>query len=103
MSGIEVLSPELTVREDIALSQSPVVLSTVNNIQSEVKGPKAGWMVLPKMENFLAPSKYYKIYGETLSTSSLPKLDSDASRLDISNPSSFTMSSKNLDTVEKQV
>ena len=36
VSGIEVLSPELMVREDIALSQSPVVLSTVNYIQSEV-------------------------------------------------------------------
>ena len=102
-SGIEALSPELTVREDIALPQSPLVLSTVNYIQSEVKDPKAGWMAPPKMETFLAPSKYYKTYGETLATSSLPKLDSDASRLDISNPSSFTMSSKNLDAIEKQV
>ena len=75
MLGIEALSPELTVREDIALPQSPLVLSTVNYIQSEFKDPKAGWMAPPKMETFLAPSKYYKTYGETLSTSSLPKLD----------------------------
>ena len=75
MSGIEALSPELMVREDIALPQSPLVLSTVNYIQSEVKDLKAGWMAPPKMENFLAPSKYYKTYDETLSTSSLPKLD----------------------------
>ena len=77
MSGIEALSPELTVREDSALPQSPLVLSTVNYIQSEVKDPKAGWMAPPKMENFLAASKYYKTYGETLSSSSLPKLDYD--------------------------
>ena len=95
MSGIEALSPELTVREDIVLPLSPLV--------SEVKDPKAGWMASPKMENFLAPSKYYKTYGETLSTSSLPKLDSDASRLGLSNPSSVTMSSKNLDTIAKKV
>ena len=75
------------VREDIAVPQSPLVLSTVNYIQSEVKDPKAGWIASPKMENVLAPSKYYKTYGETLSSSSLPKLDSDVSRLDLSNPS----------------
>ena len=103
MSGIEALSPELTVREDIALSQSPLVLSTANYIQSEVKDPKAGWMAPPKMENVLAPSKYYKTYDGMLSMTSLPKLDSDMSRLDLSNPSSVTMSSKNLDTIEKQV
>ena len=103
MSGIEALSPELEVREDIALPQSPLVLSTVNYIQSEVKDPKAGWVAPPKMENFFVPSKHYKTYGETLSASYLPTLDSDASRLDLANPSSVTMSSKNLDTIEKQV
>ena len=101
MLGIEALSPELTVREDIALPQSPLVLSTINYIQSEVKDPKAGWMAPPKMEKVLAPSKYYKTYGETLSTSSLPELDPDAWRLDLLNPSSVTMSPKNLDTIEE--
>ena len=64
------LCQALKVREDIALPQSPLVLPTVNYIQSEVKHPKTGWMAPPKVENFLAPSKYmyYKTCGETLST-----------------------------------
>ena len=74
-SGIEAMSPELTVKEGIALPQSPLVLSTVSCIQTEVKGPKARWIAPSQREKVLAPSKYYKIYGETLSTCTLPKLD----------------------------
>ena len=47
-----IITPESTVREDIALSQSPLVLSTVNYTQAEVIEPKAGWIAPPKMENF---------------------------------------------------
>ena len=71
------------------------------SLRSEI--PKLdGWLCL-NWRIFLAPSKYCKTYGETLPTSSLPKLDSDVSRLDLSNPSAVTVSSKNLDAIEKQV
>ena len=57
----QIIAPESTVREDIALPQSPLVLSTgpqsplvlstVNYIQAEVIEPKAGWIAPPEMEN----------------------------------------------------
>ena len=58
----QIIAPESTVREDIALPQSPLVLSTgpqsplvlstVNYIQAEVIEPKAGWIAHLKWRMF---------------------------------------------------
>ena len=54
------------VREDIALTQSPLVLSTVNYIQAQVIEPKAGWIAPPKMEFFGSIKKVLVRTKETI-------------------------------------
>ena len=61
-----IIAPESMVREDIALTQSPLVLSTVNYIQAEVIDPKARWIAPPKMEFFGSIKKVLVRTKETI-------------------------------------
>ena len=95
-SGIEALSPGAGIKDGLSLPQSPLVISTVEFIWLKVPKPGAGWTAPSSLEKELALMKYYKTYRDKLPTT-LPKLDSDTSKLDLSSPSSITMSTKNLD------
>ena len=97
-SGIEVLTPGAGIKDDPPLPQSTVVLQTIILY---------GWRLQnqgPDGLRFLHWKRSLHQWTITRPpTSALPKLDSDVSKLDLSNPSSITISSENLDRLEWQV
>ena len=103
-SDIDLLNPSED-KESSSLPQSQLVKDSLNLVQSYVSDKvklEPGWTASINLEKELGTHmKFYKLHNEQF-PSSVPKVDKNASKLDLSSSGTITVSSKFLESMERQ-
>lgn len=103
-SGIDLLNPAED-KESSSLPQSQLVKDILNLVQTYVSDKvklEPGWTAPVSLERELGTHmKFYKLHNEQF-PASIPKVDKDASKLDLSTTGSINVSSKFLESMERQ-
>lgn len=103
-SGIDLLNPTED-KESSSLPQSQLIKDILNLVQTYVSDKvklEPGWTAPVNLERELGTHmKFYKLHNEQF-PASIPKVDKDASKLDLSTTGSINVSSKFLESMERQ-
>ena len=103
-SGIDLFNPTED-KESSSLPQSQLIKDILNLVQTSVSDKvklEPGWTASVNLERELGTHmKFYKLHNEQF-PSSIPKVDKDASKLDLSTTGSINVSSKFLESMERQ-
>ena len=103
-SGIDLLNPTED-KESSSLPQSQLIKDILNLVQTYVSDKvklEPGWTAPVNLERELGTHmKFYKLHNEQF-PSSIPEVDKDASKLDLSTTGSINVSSKFLESMECQ-
>ncbi|MBV2113342.1 MAG: hypothetical protein KUF82_20515 [Candidatus Thiodiazotropha sp. (ex Ctena orbiculata)] len=103
-SGIDLLNPSED-KESSSLPQSQLVKDILNLVQTYVSDKvklEPGWTAPVSLEKELGTHmKFYKLHNEQF-PASIPKVDKDASKLDLSTSGSINITAKFLESMERQ-
>ena len=103
-SGIDLRNPSED-KESSSLPQSQLVKNILNLVQTHVSDKvklEPGWTAPISLEKELGTHmKFYKLHNEQF-PASVPKVDKDASKLDLSSMGSISVTSKFLESMEHQ-